>query len=325
MKKIGPTWKKIDGLFQAIDSGTDSLPAGVYRAEDLSSGIWWNKVEQFGDKVFDLPGLPNEFIMDQVNKFWSKKDVYDHYNFVHKRGILLYGPPGNGKTSVISSLVKDIVSNDGVVLLVNYFSIASSALKMLRKVEPNRRVMTLMEDMDTLLSGDYKSQEPYALSLLDGQDQIQSVLHVATTNYPELLADRFIKRPGRFDLVIGMGNPLKETRKAYFQNILGDPNHPALDYLTDRTEGLSLAYLKEIASSYLCLDIPVEESVGRLKKAFTSKVTTKPAHVGFKLGYEHDPDSAVVAEDKQTTDVAQPATPSKYFLTGTGYKVKIKK
>lgn len=295
---IKPCWQKLGSQFVAVPLGAVSLPAGVYRVYESTQGLLFSQINQFKDRVFSLPGLPNDYILEQVNKFWDNKHVYDQYKFVHKRGILLYGPPGNGKTSVISCLVDNIIKEDGIVLMVTSFRISSQALVELKKIEPERKVMTLMEDMDTLLSGDYKSEEPYALSMLDGQDQVQGVLHVGTTNYPEQLAERFIKRPGRFDLIIGMGNPVKNTRRAYFKLILNDENHPELDYLTDKTEGLSLAYLKEIASSYLCLGIPVEDSVQRLKKNFTNSIkVSRTSNTGFKLGYD---DNEMVAETEKS-------------------------
>jgi SpoVK/Ycf46/Vps4 family AAA+-type ATPase len=150
--------------------------------------------------------------------------------------------------------------------------------------------MTLIEDMDTLLSGESKTQEQSALSMLDGQNQVNGVVHIATTNYPEKLEDRFIKRPGRFDLVIGMDLPIEITRRAYFQQILKDDCHPELEFLVDKTEGMALAYLREIASSYLCLGIPIEETLVRLRKNLNTTLKTSKGYgkssLGFTVGYE---------------------------------------
>lgn len=284
------SWKDYgSGLFQPVFSTKTALPPGVYTVENSNDGnLYFKLAKQFGDKVYDLPGLPNDFISSQIDKFWDAREIYDKYNFVHKRGILIYGPPGCGKTCVIAKLTENLVKAGGLVLCVGEFNLASKGLRQLKQLEPDRRVMTLMEDMDTLLSGDYKSEEPYALSMLDGQAQVNGVVHVATTNYPERIADRFIKRPGRFDLVIGLGSPMKETRRAYFQKILDDDKHPELNVLVEKTGGLSLAYLREIASSYLCLGIPIEETVGRLKKNFKSKIKAEDqaATMGFRLGYD---------------------------------------
>lgn len=288
-----PSWQKFAESYKIVHESATRLAAGVYTTATMQDGeILFTPTKQNYDHIYNLPGLPIDFISDQVDKFWENAAIYEKYQFIHKRGILLYGPPGNGKTCVIAALIANLIKADGVILCIGEFSEAAKALRTIKRAEPRRRVMTLMEDMDTLLSGDYKSEEPHALSMLDGQTQVNGVVHVATTNYPEQLADRFIRRPGRFDLVIGMGMPVKQTRKSYFQKILKDDNHPELEYLVDKTEGLSLAYLREIASSYLCLGVPIEETVSRLKKNFSDKIKISDgSNLGFKLGYEEEPAS----------------------------------
>jgi ATPase family associated with various cellular activities (AAA) len=289
MTDNSPSWERHGSSYKGVLAGAVSIPAGVYTTSEMSSGdVLFTLTKQNYDQVYNLPGLPIDFINAQIDKFWDSEALYEKYKFTHKRGVLLYGPPGNGKTCVIASLIEGLVKKDGVVLCVGEFSLAARALGVIKRVEPKRKVMTLIEDFDTLLSGDYRSEEPHALSMLDGQTQVNGVVHVATTNYPEALADRFIRRPGRFDLVIGMGMPVKQTRKAYFQKILNDENHPELEYLVDKTEGLSLSYLREIASTYLCLGIPIEETISRVKKNFSNPVgkMSDGGQLGFKLGYE---------------------------------------
>jgi len=311
-------WEAYSSGFRAIVNSYSRLKAGVYSLWESNSGIIYEPSKQFNDPVFDLPGLPNEFIRDQIDKFWKNEETYAENGFVHKRGILLYGPPGNGKSSVIASLIKKLVAEDGVVITVGRFGLASSAVQNLKKIEPKRKLMLLMEDMDTLLSGDYKAEEPYALSLLDGQAQVNGVVYVGTTNYPELLADRFIKRPGRFDLIIGMGNPIHATRLAYLQHVLPKVDPKTLAMIAEKTEGLSLSYLREIASSYLCLGVPIEESVSRLKTNYQSKLkssTQKNGTVGFKIGYDGGSvdgaaaAAAVGSSGVYTTAAEQPTVP----------------
>jgi len=282
-------WEQYGGGRRPIVNSYSRLEAGVYYLWESNSGTIFEPSNQFNDPVIDLPGLPNTFIREQIDKFWKNEAVYAENGFIHKRGILLYGPPGNGKTSVIADMIKKLVSEDGIVITVRRFSVASPAIQNLKKIEPKRKLMLLMEDMDTLLSGDYKSEEPHALSLLDGQSQVNGVVYVGTTNYPELLADRFIKRPGRFDLIIGMGNPSRETRQAYLEHVLPRVDHATTKMLAEKTEGLSLSYLREIASSYLCLEVPIEESVARLKANYEAKLKggkMKTGGIGYVIGYE---------------------------------------
>jgi hypothetical protein len=291
-EKPASRWTKCHGdMFKAAVDTVDTLPPAVYNVGVLSSGEYvFQPKKQNTDEVFELPGLPIDQVNARIDKFWESEATYKEYNFVHKTGIILHGPPGNGKSCVIASLVQRLVAQGGVVINVSIFSQASEALGILKSTEPKRRVMTLIEDMDTLLTGDSKVQEQHALSMLDGQAQVNGVVHIATTNYPELLADRFIKRPGRFDMIINMGMPSAITRRAYFQKVLKNERHPKLEYLVGKTEGMALAYLREVATSYVCLGIPVDETLERLQKNLNTVMKPTKAYgvrdnLGFQMGF----------------------------------------
>ena len=69
----------------------------------------------------------------------------------------------------------------------------------------------------------------------------------------------------------------------------GEISDEDLQHLVEKTESLSLAYLREIASTYLCLDVPVEETLVRLKKNLKMKNLKKnTGPLGFSLGYDGD-------------------------------------
>jgi len=54
------------------------------------------------------------------------------------------------------------------------------------------------------------------LNLLDGVKQVDNIIYIATTNYPELLEERILNRPSRFDRRFHIGTPSAEVRKFYF-------------------------------------------------------------------------------------------------------------
>jgi len=203
----------------------------------------------------------------------------------------MYGPPGCGKTSLINLLIADFLRKyDGIVVAISDFDTAPKCLLDLRRAEPDRPIMTLMEDVEGIFAGQNgPTQVQAALAFLDGQTQLSHIVHVATTNAPETLADRFIKRPGRFDLVIGIHAPLAETREAYLRLVSGNQiSEEKLQEMVMLTEGMGLSYLRELASTHLCLNIPLAETLDRLKtnfkvKAFLSKGTPK---MGFSIGFD---------------------------------------
>jgi hypothetical protein len=284
-------WAGIRGSFQSVDDVRPILPAGLYSL-DLDEGKkLFTPVKNSSDQPTDLPGLPSKYLLDQIKLFWNRADRYQKYHLLQKRGILLYGEPGTGKTCLINLLCKDLIDMGGVIFMIDDFETATACIQHFRIIEPDRPIMTILEDIEGIFRGDQGNREvKAALSLLDGQDQTNNIIHVATTNQPEELADRFIKRPGRFDLVIGIHAPIAETREAYLRYVTqNEIPEDKLKELVDKTEGLSLAYLREIASTYLCLDIPVDITLERLQKNFRMKsLGNKSTKLGFTIGYEEE-------------------------------------
>jgi len=335
--------------YASLSKVCEELPAGeYYHTEDPNGVIWARKSVALSDNLFDLPGLPTQYVLDQIKKFWEGEEKYRHHGFLHKRGIMFWGPPGVGKTSLINLLKKQIVDMNGVIFTIgDDFETVVKGLKEFRKTEPNRPIMTVVEDLETYLESsngsNVASEETEALALYDGENQINNVVHIATTNKPDAVAealalydaenqinnvvhiattnkpdavaealalydgenqinnvvhiattnkpdavaDRFIRRPGRFDLVIGLHAPTDETRRAYLANTIKNVDAAKLDEIIDKTEGLSLAYLREIATTYLALDIPLDETIARLKKNKKEKFSNKSGYsVGFDAEFE---------------------------------------
>jgi len=283
-------WASTTGArFRSVAVVKDILPADIYLFKDSDDGKYFEKQEFPTDEAIRLPGLPCDYIIDQINEFWKKGDVYKKYGMVHKRGILLYGPPGCGKTSIVRLLCDDLIRKNGVIFSITDFELAADFISEFRRTEPERPILTIQEDIEGLFEGKEGSdQVKAALSFLDGQAQVNNIVHIATTNQPELLADRFIKRPGRFDLVIGIHEPTTETREAYLKHVCRNavPENKLIE-LVQKTEGLGLAYLREVAATSLCLDIPIEETLIRLRANIKTKVLkTDTKKFGFTIGYD---------------------------------------
>jgi SpoVK/Ycf46/Vps4 family AAA+-type ATPase len=102
--------------------------------------------------------------------------------------------------------------------------------------------------------------------LLDGESQIDFVLNLATTNYPEKLDRRIVARPRRFDRIIKVDMPGATVRQAYFEAKLTDASPAEIESLVEKSDGLSFAAMAEIIISVKCLDNNLEETLETLRE-----------------------------------------------------------
>jgi hypothetical protein len=277
-------WSKRNGVYRPTGHTQDTVPSGIYEIDNDNSGWFLSKVKFPSDNLLRLPGMPIDYILDQIDTFWKREELFKQTGLLHKRGILMYGPAGCGKTSIIRLLCDDVVhKRNGIVIMVTNCRLAETALGGIRQIEPRRPILTIIEDIETFMGqSDESSSARAMLALLDGETQVDHVVHLATTNKPDLLEDRIVKRPGRFDLVIGLHHPVPEARYEYLKNILKDHmSEEELRAMTDETEGLGLAHLRELVVASYCLGLDRKETLARLKTNFKDKLKIKDKKVGM--------------------------------------------
>src|SRR6185312_3235640 len=121
--EIGPNDQYVaTGGTQAI------LPKGVYRLHATQRGIIFQRAYIVTDKLIDLKDSASSEIIAGIRTFWQSKEKFDEYGILFKRGVLLWGPPGSGKTVTVSLLINDLVREGGMVILCDNPSLAVEAL-----------------------------------------------------------------------------------------------------------------------------------------------------------------------------------------------------
>ena len=200
-----------------------------------------------------LGGTLKADIRSDVARFFARKTFYEAHRIPWKRGLLLIGPPGNGKTQTLKALLKEL----GLpVLYVKTFKDRNEDSKNVRHVfERARRAapcVLVIEDLDCALDDSIRS---VFLNELDGFAQNAGLLTVATTNHPHKLDRSILDRPSRFDRKFHFPLPAVPERQLFIEQWSAQQD-PALRLsadgvraLADRTKGFTFAYLKELLLS----------------------------------------------------------------------------
>ena len=269
-----------DEEFVPSFKSVDQVPSGIYELQYNRnvSQITLKKQPFKTDELYQLPSYEIQDILKDIQNFWDRRDKYREYNFVHKRGILMYGEPGCGKSGIIQLIAKQLIENNGIIINikdqddVDFFI---DFIATFRKIEPNRPLIVLLEDLDSI-AGESTYSTSKLLNILDGVKQIEDVVYIATTNYPEKLQDRITNRPSRFDRRYKVELPNDEIRRAYILHKLTeeDLKDVDVDMWVERTEGMSLSHLKEVVISTIVMGRDFEDVMDNLeglKKAPTIK------------------------------------------------------
>ena len=211
--KDASMWAKQGVSYFPCDEAVPQLAPGQYEIlSSQSQGIYFKMSNGKFDELIELPDSASEAVIAEIQKFWTKEEHFRRFGFLWKRGILLWGPPGSGKTCCLQQVSNNIIEAGGIAVYGGHPGITAAGLSIMRRIEPTRPIVVMMEDLDALVQ---QYGEADILALLDGELQIDNVVFIATTNYPERLDKRIVNRPSRFDLVRLIDMPNEEARRVY--------------------------------------------------------------------------------------------------------------
>lgn len=245
-----------ENSYQMIGATADSLPSGFYIPYiDHYGNPYLVKSDIKMPKLYHLQNKVQMEILDDVSRFWASEERYRKFGSVYKRNILLYSAPGNGKTSLIHMIASKLINDyNGIIILINdgdQLAYYTKCVKCFREIEPNRKIVTIIEDFENLTAS--RSSTGQLLQLLDGNSQIDNMVTIATTNYPQQLESRFTCRPSRFNLVIEYKKPDENTRREYMQyklseggiNVNDDKVKEDIERLVGKTDNYTFDFVKE--------------------------------------------------------------------------------
>lgn len=283
------------GVYQSCGQTLPRLPAGAYTCgHDMAGNALFQSRNLQVDELIDFPDSLPARILEEIERFWGMGDRFAKYGFLHRRGYLFYGKQGSGKSSLIHQIIDRIVRAGHVAFFCHHPGSFVSCVERFRQAEPERPIVCIFEDIDAII-GHYGDSE--LLQWLDGNDQVNKAVNLASTNYPEKLDRRIVSRPRRFDRILRIDPPDERLRHAYLARKL--PDQPAAERRrwAELTEGLTFAALAELVISVCCLGNALEETVRLLKELdsltpssdeFGTNVAPSPRRGSYAEEFEDD-------------------------------------
>lgn len=288
-------WEEEDGSYRGIGKTRKEIPPGLYRIQISQTGLYFVRKNTSTNDLIKFSDSSVDEIMSEIDIFWNSREKYKKFDVQYKRGILMHGLPGGGKSSCIKLLIRDVISRGGVAIDFEDCRSFEFGMDVFRKIHPKKPVVCIMEDIESIM----RSESPSAiLNVLDGStNYMDNIVFVATSNYPETLEERIKDRPSRFDRVIEVGLPSEDMRKVYLTHLFKNAKvsiRPIKKWVKD-TDGLTFPHLQEMFLSVNLYDIEYKTALERVKgmsKSLSSDKHRKKSMASFAEIFEEPIDYA---------------------------------
>ena len=167
-----------------------------------------------------------------------------------KRGVLLHGPPGTGKTHTLRYLISRLTGTTVVMLSGDALQFIAPAVSIARALQP---ALVIVEDVDLIAEGRgmHPGQHPLLFQLLNEMDGLREdadVTFLLTTNRADLLEPALAQRPGRVDQAVELPFPYAEGRRQLLALYRGNLDLDLVDTdpVVAKTEGVTASFFKEL-------------------------------------------------------------------------------
>ena len=258
--EVVENYKVKPGVFTlAVENGKLKLQSTSFTAD---------KILQTNKYVSDITG--------QINKFFSKKDAYKKYGFeVPRRGWLLWGLPGTGKSSCIKEIVETYknATDTAIILWPSDRIDAGEVKNFIKRFEyiGVEKIILIIEDLGGVEVDQVRIKSMSSLlSLLDNVEKTFSISTaiIATTNFPENFLGNITNRPQRFDTKIEIKAPTGDERAEFLKFFSNDtaPEDVLTELKDKKYAKLTPAHIKEILMRAELNDITMLDSLKEIQK-----------------------------------------------------------
>jgi transitional endoplasmic reticulum ATPase len=285
-----------EAALRAAHRQRDEQPDGVPRvaATDFAAALAVVRPTALAGQALDTPDLTLDDVGDMAEVkqvltetvLWplAYPDTFDRLGVAPPHGVLLYGPPGCGKTFLIRALAgtgqANVLPVKGAELLSKWVGESERGVRELfRRARQAAPALIFLDEVDALApprgqGGDSGVSDRVVAALLtelDGIETLRDVVVVAATNRPDRV-DPALLRPGRLDRLVYVAPPDQAARADVLRAAARrTPLDPAVDLaaLAGRTEGYSAADLAAV----------VREAALAAMRESTTASTVTVAHV----------------------------------------------
>lgn len=211
--------------------------------------------EKYTWENYYYPEGVRELFDNEIFGFLDDIKTYNSYG-INKRGVILHGKPGSGKTS-IGYIICNNVKDKTVIwitpeLITKFINSIKEFFQFANFVSP---CVIMLEDLDLFGVDRDQGGDIHRLgtlmNILDGVNSINNSITIATTNRLECIEKALRNRPGRFDRIIEIPALTTELRKKMFKNRLSiwDVSDEIVDYIVGKTDEWTGAQVQEFVNT----------------------------------------------------------------------------
>ncbi|CAL3963487.1 hypothetical protein PZA11_001092 [Diplocarpon coronariae] len=293
-------------VFESIFREAHELAMSAQEGKTVMWTVQSQEWKQFGEARMKRPlqsvvlgeGV-KERIVDDVKDFLARQSWYLERGIPYRRGYLLYGPPGSGKSSFILALAGEL---DFGVALINLSERGMTDDKLARLLtQMPARTILLLEDADAAFSNRRQvGEDGYSgmtvtfsglLNALDGVAAGEERLAFLTTNHIDRLDEALI-RPGRVDMTIRIGEATRYQAGEMWDRFYGEMDHDSRG---------KTRFLQRLEDLGLVADLAGEK---------TPKYQTSTASIqGLFLFNKNDMDGAIAMAEGLIPRIYEPEKP----------------
>ncbi|HVC40003.1 MAG TPA: ATP-binding protein [Candidatus Dormibacteraeota bacterium] len=266
----GPSGPQVLVEVTGPDPARASVALAEIRQAALTHNVFRGQVVVFGSELFGpesallsfqgrpalsrdalvLPPGVLELVEQQVVGIARRREAMTAAGQHLKRGLLLHGPPGTGKTHTVRYLLGQLEGVTAIILSGDALGAIGPACSIARTLQP---AVVVVEDVDLIAEhrGMHPGQNPLLFRLLnemDGLGEDVDVAFVLTTNRADLLEPALAARPGRVDQAVEIPLPDAAGRRRLIELYAGQLVLSVADLapVVERTEGVTASFLKEL-------------------------------------------------------------------------------